>query len=90
MQDRRKAWLLQASEGVGQAFSEAAGSLRTEGGPLSGSIVVALADRCSAGLAQLRGITAMYRMSARPSPTRYTPAPWHDSKQLTNVWRSDR
>ena len=66
---------MQASGGVGTAFSEAAESLRAEGGPLSGGIVAATADRCSAGLAQLRGITAMYRMSARPSPTRYDPPP---------------
>jgi len=26
--------------------------------------------RCASGLSQLRGITAMYRMSARPAPTR--------------------
>lgn len=62
--------LLQVAHAMESAFEDAVSQLMQERKPLSAAIVTELADRCSAGLSQLRGITAMYRMSARPAPTR--------------------
>ena len=52
------------------AFETAGDQVMQERQALSAALVAELAERCSAGLSQLRGITAMYRMSARPAPTR--------------------
>ena len=62
---------MQAGEVFQEAFSRSMKQLTEESQPITAAVVYELADRCSAGLSQLRGITAMYRMSARPAPTRY-------------------
>ena len=61
---------MQAGEAFQAAFERSVKQLRQESEPMVAAVVHELADRCSAGLSQLRGITAMYRMSARPAPTR--------------------
>lgn len=53
-------------DGLGEGVSE----VQKQAAPLTAAVVAQLADRCGAALSQLRGITAMYRMSARPAPTR--------------------
>ena len=62
--------VMQASEAIQAAFSRSSKQLVEGSQPLLSAVVSELSERCSAGLSQLRGITAMYRMSARPAPTR--------------------
>ncbi|KAA6427855.1 MAG: conserved oligomeric Golgi complex subunit 2-like [Trebouxia sp. A1-2] len=57
-------------ESIGSSFKEAQNSLTAQAGPVKNAIVSILLDRCLTVLRQLRGITATYRMTARPLPTR--------------------
>ena len=68
---------MQASDVFQEAFSGSVKQLIEEAVPIMAAVVRELADRCAGGLSQLRGITAMYRMSARPAPTRYAPLSQH-------------
>lgn len=72
--------MLQLLESMRVALAGAIGQVQREAQPAAAAIVKELSDRCSSGLSQLRGITAMYRMSARPAPTRSalicSPATW--------------
>lgn len=61
---------MQASEAIQAAFSRSSKQLVEGSQHLLSAVVSELSERCAAGLSQLRGITAMYRMSARPAPTR--------------------
>lgn len=60
----------QVTEAVHSSFQQAASSLASQAGPVKDLIVDILLDRCLAVLRQLRGITATYRMTARPLPTK--------------------
>ena len=62
---------MQNAETIQAAFSQAVEDLGAWTDALVNGIVAQLAEECSANLTQLRGITAMYRMSARPPPSRY-------------------
>ena len=64
--------ILQAAQALQEASQGSVVHLKQEARPITAAIVAELSDSCSAGLSQLRGITAMYRMSARPAPTRYS------------------
>lgn len=57
-------------ESIGSSFQEAQNSMTAQARPVKEAIVSILLDRCLTVLRQLRGITATYRMTARPLPTR--------------------
>ena len=54
------------------ALDEAASALEAAGALLAGSVADSLVERCCEVLKQLRGITATYRMTNKPPPTRHS------------------
>ncbi|DBA94077.1 TPA: hypothetical protein ACH3X1_001724 [Trebouxia sp. C0004] len=70
MQQRLSFLPTQVLQSIGSSFQEARKSLTAQAGPVKDAIVSILRDRCLTVLRQLRGITATYRMTARPLPTR--------------------
>lgn len=61
---------MQAVESVQEAVQEAAGALVSHAERVSQAIAGPLTDKCATALGQMRGITATYRMTTRPRPTR--------------------
>lgn len=70
MQQRLSFLPTQVVDSIGSSFQEAQNSIKAQAGPVKDAIVSILLDRCLTVLRQLRGITATYRMTARPLPTR--------------------
>ncbi|KAL0048278.1 hypothetical protein WJX82_011732 [Trebouxia sp. C0006] len=70
MQQRLSFLPTEVVESIGSSFQEAQNSMTAQAGPVKDAIVSILLDRCLTVLRQLRGITATYRMTARPLPTR--------------------
>ncbi|CAL8471248.1 g10790 [Coccomyxa elongata] len=60
----------EASEGVRAALLEGASSVASQAAALVRAVIEELTETCSAVLKQLRGITATYRMTTRPAPTK--------------------
>ncbi|KAL3159356.1 hypothetical protein ABBQ32_011306 [Trebouxia sp. C0010 RCD-2024] len=60
----------QAVQSIHDSFEEARGQLIAQAAPLKDEIVDVLVDKCLTVLRQVRGISATYRMTARPVPTR--------------------
>ncbi|KAL3159357.1 hypothetical protein ABBQ32_011307, partial [Trebouxia sp. C0010 RCD-2024] len=59
-----------AVQSIHDSFEEARGQLIAQAAPLKDEIVDVLVDKCLTVLRQVRGISATYRMTARPVPTR--------------------
>ncbi|KAK9837983.1 hypothetical protein WJX74_008999 [Apatococcus lobatus] len=60
----------QAVSSIQEAVQEAAGGLASHAEQISRAIAGPLTDKCATALGQMRGITATYRMTTRPRPTR--------------------
>jgi len=61
-----------AIESVRDAYSEAAAGLRAVLEDLDACVTAAVVDKCVDVLKQMRGITATYRMTNKPLPTRHS------------------
>lgn len=70
LQQRLQSLPSYAMQSTGCSFQEGRNSLIAQAAPLKEAIVDVLVDRCLTVLRQLRGISATYRMTARPLPTR--------------------
>ena len=62
----------EARAAAAAALAEAADALRPPADALAAAAAAALAERCVEVLRQLRGITATYRMTNKPMPTRHS------------------
>jgi len=62
----------EARAAAAAALAEAADTLRPPADALASAAASALAERCVEVLRQLRGITATYRMTNKPMPTRHS------------------
>ncbi|BDA46634.1 Conserved oligomeric Golgi complex subunit 2 [Coccomyxa sp. Obi] len=60
----------EASEGVRAALLEGASAVAAQAAALVRAVIEDLTETCSGVLKQLRGITATYRMTTRPAPTK--------------------
>ncbi len=63
-------WNVQAAESIQVAVQEAASGVQSHAQCISQAVAGPLTEKCAAVLSQMRGITATYRMTTRPRPTR--------------------
>ena len=61
---------VQAVDSIQAAVQEAAAGLESHAERVSKAVAGPLTEKCAVALGQMRGITATYRMTTRPRPTR--------------------